>query len=161
MEWKSEKSGNTAFLGCFFENDDALSTSRLLKTSSPLTCVVCGPAVVCRREQSDEVSLRESLEAVHDALVRADNHLELVLLAKLDDPVGPKGDEPGASRRGLHSLDSVVGRRIGPEQVHQHEPSVLHLQWALELGDLLDPVDRPADTSVHAEDAVLNERGQG
>lgn len=106
------------------------------------------------------MSLREPLEAIHDALVRADDHLELVLFAKLDDSVGPESDEPGAPRRGLHALDGVVGRRVGPEQVHEHEAAVLHLQGPLELGDLLNPADGPADASVHAQDAVLDERGQ-
>lgn len=106
------------------------------------------------------MALRESLKAIHDALVRADDHLELVLLAKLDDPVGPERDEPGPSRGRLHALHGVVGRRVGPQQVHEHASPVLHLQRALKLGNLLDPADGPADASVHAEDAVLDERGQ-
>jgi hypothetical protein len=38
------------------------------------------PAVVCGREERDEVALGEALKAVHDALVGAHDHLEAVLL---------------------------------------------------------------------------------
>ena len=169
--WSGAEEAETGKRGFFVCRDDPKnSTSTPLSPLTEknknqlffptLTCVVGGPAVVCRREQRDQVPLRESLETIHDALVRADDHLELVLLAKLDDSVGPESDEPGASRGGLHALDGVVGRRIGPEQVHKHEAAVLHLQRSLQLGDLLNPADGPADAPVHAQDAVLDERGQ-
>jgi len=39
-------------------------------------------AVVGGGEERDEVTLREPLKAIHDTLVRADNHLEPVVLSE-------------------------------------------------------------------------------
>ena len=43
-----------------------------------LACIVGGAAVVCGREEGDEVALGEALKAVHDTLVRSHNHLQVV-----------------------------------------------------------------------------------
>lgn len=43
-------------------------------------CVTCRAAVVGGAEERDQVALRKALKAVHDALVRAHNHLEVVAL---------------------------------------------------------------------------------
>ena len=44
------------------------------------TGIVGCAAVVGGREKRDEMALGESLEAVHDALMRPHNHLQVVLL---------------------------------------------------------------------------------
>jgi len=44
--------------------------------------VVGGAAVVGGAEEGDQVALGEALEAVHDALVRAHDHLQVVVLRR-------------------------------------------------------------------------------
>jgi len=59
------------------------------------------------------VPLREPLKAVHDALVRAHDHLQAVALAEVLHPVGAKGHQAGAAGAGLDALGSARGARGG------------------------------------------------
>ena len=85
----------------------------------------------------------------------------IAYLAEFHDPVGPKRDQAGPPRAGLDALHRVVGGRVGPEQVHEDDAPVLHGQRALQSGDLVDVGDGPPDAAVHAQDAVLDQGGQG
>jgi hypothetical protein len=51
-----------------------------VQKAKSLTGIVGRAAVVRRRKQGDQVALGEAFKAVHDALVRADDHLQVVLL---------------------------------------------------------------------------------
>lgn len=108
--------------------------------------VVRRAAVVCRREQGDQVAMREPLEPIHHALVRADNHLEFVVVAELHHTVGSKRNQPGPTWGWLHPGLLVIGGGVGPQQVHQDEAALLQCERPLEFLDLLHAVDASADT---------------
>ena len=75
-------------------------------------CVVGGAAVVGGGEQRDEVALRKALEAVHDALVRAHNHLQAVHLQQQVTHVLPSD----CCSRMPDILDALFGRSAGLEE---------------------------------------------
>lgn len=56
-------------------------------------CVLMASAVVCRRENSDEISSCESLESVHDALVCSDDFGEVVGFEEFFDHVWSELDD--------------------------------------------------------------------
>ena len=58
-------------------------------------------------------------------------------LAELLYTVRAKGDKARTSRRGLHSLDCIIGGWVRPEQVHQQHPALLHGKRPLQLINLL------------------------
>ena len=51
-----------------------------MEEAEKLTCIVGSATVVGGGEEGDEVALCETLEAVHDTLMRPYNHLQLVVL---------------------------------------------------------------------------------
>lgn len=55
--------------------------------------------VVSGRKNCDQCSAREALEAVHYALVGANNHVEVVFGEEALDPVGAKLDDIASFRR--------------------------------------------------------------
>ena len=66
-------------------------------------------------------------------------------LAEVLDPVRAEGDEPGTARARLHALHAVVGGRVAPQQVHEHDAALLHRQRPLQRVDLLYAVDAAPD----------------
>mmetsp|Transcript_10899 Transcript_10899/g.45776 ORF Transcript_10899/g.45776 Transcript_10899/m.45776 type:complete len:283 (-) Transcript_10899:2276-3124(-) len=122
--------------------------------------VVRGAAVVGRREHRDEQTAREPLEPVHHALVRANDHLQVVVLAELAHAVGPERHQTRTARVGPQTFHLVALRRVRPEHVHQHHPPALHGQRPLELLQLRDVRHAPPDATVHARHSVLDDRGE-
>lgn len=59
-------------------------------------------------------------------------------LAEVLDAVGAERHEPRPARARLHALHAVVGRGVGPQEVHQHGAALLHRERALQRGDLVD-----------------------
>ena len=72
-------------------------------------------------------------------------------LAEVLDPVRAEGDEPGTARARLHALHAVVGGRVAPQQVHEHDAALLHRQRPLQRVDLLYAVDAAPDACTHAQ----------
>jgi hypothetical protein len=76
----------------------------------------------------------------------------------------PKCNQPRPPRVRPQPLDAVVFRGVRPQQVHQNDPlpirPSIHRERPLQGLDLLHLLDRPPDAAMHADDLVLDERGQ-
>ena len=58
----------------------------LCREAGRLTCIVGRAAVVRGRKKRNEVALCKALKAIHDALMRSHNHLQVVCLHKHTRP---------------------------------------------------------------------------
>ncbi len=117
-------------------------------------------AVVGRREESYELLICEKLEAVLDHLMRSDDDVDFELLAESLDCIRSEVVTDSSGRR-CPPVVFVVG--IRPEKVAGnpacHESLVV--QRASDVPDLSDVRDVATDSSVHAQDPSVDERGQG
>lgn len=125
-------------------------------------------AIVSGRKYSDQLTVSELLNAVHDTFVRADDVVDVVVLAEGLDAVGAELDDVAA----LVGVADVVGQDalilvgvggVGPEDVDDEQlVAVLHLvhdlERPLELLDVVQLVERGADAAVQAQDLVVDQR---
>ena len=120
-------------------------------------CVVELTAVVGCGEQRDQLPLREELVAVFNHLMGAADQVDVVLLVEGRDNLLPEGerDSTVVLAPALHVL---VGVR--PEQVAE-EPGVGHVGRAHDTLNLLEGAELGAETTVHAEDLLVDDGGDG
>ena len=71
--------------------------------------------------------------------------------AELFDAVRAKSDKARAARAGLNALHSIIGGGVRPQQVHEHDATLLHGQRPLQLLNLADCVDRATNACTAAQ----------
>ena len=115
------------------------------------------PAVVGRREHGDQLLLREELIAVLDHLVSPADQIQLVLLQEGTHDLLPEdvAHPPLGLAPHLHAP-----LRVSPEQVAE-QPGVGDVGGPHDGVDLLDGGEFGRESAVHAENAVLDEGGDG
>ena len=128
--------------------------------------VLVAAAVVCRGEDSEEAAAGKALEAVHDALVSAQDEVDLVVLEEGLDAVGSKLHNIAGSVGVTHEvgLDTelavavswVTPKNVDHELLFDRGNLMDDLERPLDLLDLLQAHQGASDTSVQADDSVLD-----
>mmetsp|Transcript_62983 Transcript_62983/g.148318 ORF Transcript_62983/g.148318 Transcript_62983/m.148318 type:complete len:388 (-) Transcript_62983:529-1692(-) len=121
------------------------------------TGVVELAAVVGRREHRHQLPAREELVPVLHDLVRAHDEVEVVFSVELLDDVRAEREGHAAVALGP-AADVGVGVR--PQHVAQ-QACVGHVRWTQDAPDLLHAVQVRGESSVYAEDLVVDDGGDG
>jgi hypothetical protein len=107
------------------------------------------------REDGHNVPILRPVVPLHDQLMSSRYQRQpVVVVERLGDvltkrvPSSSRGDPPSAS---------VVG--VGPEEI-AHGAFVRHLLYAIERSNVIQRVDAGGETSVEAEDLVVDEGGE-
>ncbi len=117
-------------------------------------------AVVGSREDCYELLVREKLEAVLDHLMRSDDDVDIELLAESLNCIRSEVVTDSSNRRDP-SVVFVIG--IRPEKVTENPAcqDSLVIQRASDVPYLLEFRNVATDSTVHAQDPSVDERGQG
>jgi hypothetical protein len=121
------------------------------------TRIVEFSAVIRSAEESHKLALGEKLVSVFHNLVRTANEVHVVLLQKT-------GYDVWAKREGDTSVifapSSDVLVRVGPKQVAQ-QTAVGNVSWTHDATNLLHGVQVGTQTSVHCENLLVDDSGDG
>lgn len=137
-------------LGDSFEGDELLGAVGIeLEDGGGISGAV---DVVGRREESEDFVVVSPLEAVHDELMSSDDVVETIVVAEvLGDVSAP---EVTGTSVGADETSSVDG--IGPKKVG-HGSIAGRLRETVQSRDLIDRLHVGRQSSMHAEDAVVDE----
>lgn len=132
-------------------------TSEVLLNSHHSSTVIELPAVIGCGEDSHKLLLGEELIAVLDYLMGTADQVQLVLPQEGRDDLLSK-DKAHSSFRLTPHLHA--GFRVRPQQVAQ-QSGIRYIGGSDDGVDLFDGGEVGRESAVHAEDAVLDERGHG
>ena len=130
--------------------------------------VFVSAAVVSGREHREQLSASESLEPVHDALVRSEDELGFIVIKELLHSVRAELDDVAravgvADEVRLDAQFLVIVCRVRPQNVHHQlllrsADFVDHFQRSLDGVDLLQRHQSAANAAVQTDDLVFNQR---
>jgi len=118
------------------------------------TGIVEFAAVVRSGEQGDELALREEFVAVLDDLMRAADQIHIVFLQEAGHNV--RAECEGDTTIVLAPSSNILVR-VGPQKVAE-KTAVGDVRWSHNAADLLHGVEIGAQTTVHSEDLLVDDR---
>ena len=128
-------------------------------------------AVVCGRENCEELTTSEPFEAVHDAFVRSQNKSTSIRVEEVFNAIRSKLDDVSCAVRisdevRLDSQVLITVCWVRPENIDYElllgrGHLMDDLEWSLDLLDLVKAQKRTADATVQTDNFLVNDRSQG